>query len=96
MGAIGDKGVFDDELVHYINFKEQMVSLLQIAMACASLSPYERPKMSQVLKVIEDMVRPDHHMPLVSDPCSGLERGGISGQQEKKQRQCSFNNGLTF
>ena len=71
--------VFDDELAHYKkNIKNQMFSLLQIAMACASLSPSERPKMSQVVKVMEDMVRPDHHMPSVSDPCSALERAGNS------------------
>uniref|UniRef100_A0A7N0VB18 Protein kinase domain-containing protein n=1 Tax=Kalanchoe fedtschenkoi TaxID=63787 RepID=A0A7N0VB18_KALFE len=47
--------VFDLELMRYKDIEEEMVSLLQIAMACASASPEQRPKMSQVLKMIEDI-----------------------------------------
>ncbi|CAM8919366.1 unnamed protein product [Rhodiola kirilowii] len=47
--------VFDLELMRYKDIEEEMVSLLQIAMSCTSASPEQRPKMSQVLKMIEDI-----------------------------------------
>lgn len=47
--------VFDLELMRYKDIEEEMVSLLQIAMSCTSPSAEQRPKISQVLKMIEDI-----------------------------------------
>ncbi|KAJ8442354.1 hypothetical protein Cgig2_018610 [Carnegiea gigantea] len=49
--------VFDVELMRYHNIEEEMVQLLQIAMACVSTVPDQRPSMPEVLKMIEDMNR---------------------------------------
>ncbi|GAB2280039.1 hypothetical protein Dimus_014677 [Dionaea muscipula] len=47
--------VFDLELMRYKDIEEEMVGLLQIAMACASASPDQRPKMSQVVRLIDEI-----------------------------------------
>lgn len=47
--------VFDLELMRYKNIEEEMVAMLQIAMMCVSASPDQRPKMMQVVKMIEDI-----------------------------------------
>ncbi|GAB2226614.1 hypothetical protein Droror1_Dr00022427 [Drosera rotundifolia] len=56
--------VFDLELMRYKDIEEEMVGLLQIAMACASPSPDQRPKMNQVIKLIDEIrgaeVSPSH------------------------------------
>lgn len=49
--------VFDVELMRYNNIEEEMVQLLQIAMACVSTVPDQRPSMPEVLRMIEDMNR---------------------------------------
>lgn len=49
--------VFDVELMRYHNIEEEMVQLLQIAMACVSTVPDQRPSMPEVLRMIEDMNR---------------------------------------
>ncbi|KAH7442390.1 hypothetical protein KP509_03G086300 [Ceratopteris richardii] len=48
--------VFDLELLRYKNSEEEMVAMLQIAMACVSQAPQQRPRMSQVVKMIEDVI----------------------------------------
>ncbi|KAA8529127.1 hypothetical protein F0562_034074 [Nyssa sinensis] len=56
--------VFDLELMRYKDIEEEMVGLLQIAMACSSPSPDQRPRMSYVVKMIEEIrgveVSPSH------------------------------------
>ncbi|KAM3761860.1 hypothetical protein ACB098_01G300000 [Castanea mollissima] len=49
--------VFDVELIRYPNIEEEMVQLLQIAMACVSTVPDQRPSMPEVLRMMEDMNR---------------------------------------
>ncbi|KAM3328444.1 putative leucine-rich repeat receptor-like protein kinase [Capsicum galapagoense] len=56
--------VFDLELMRYKDIEEEMVGLLQIAMACTSTSPDQRPKVNYVVKMIEELrgveVSPSH------------------------------------
>ncbi|OMO97699.1 hypothetical protein COLO4_14422 [Corchorus olitorius] len=67
--------VFDLELMRYKDIEEEMVGLLQIAMACTSASPDQRPKIGHVVKMIEEIrgvdVSPCHDaLDSVSDsPC---------------------------
>ncbi|XP_028800686.1 probable inactive receptor kinase At2g26730 [Neltuma alba] len=49
--------VFDTELTRHLNVEEEMVQLLQIAMACVSVVPDQRPAMPEVVRMIEDMNR---------------------------------------
>lgn len=56
--------VFDLELMRYKDIEEEMVALLQIAMACTAAAPDQRPRMSHVIKMIEEIrgieVSPSH------------------------------------
>ncbi|KAE8668229.1 putative leucine-rich repeat receptor-like protein kinase [Hibiscus syriacus] len=47
--------VFDLELMRYKEIEEEMVGLLQIAMACTSASPDQRPKIGHVVKMIDEI-----------------------------------------
>ncbi|KAG4991269.1 hypothetical protein JHK87_024726 [Glycine soja] len=47
--------VFDLELMRYKDIEEEMVALLQIAMACTATVPDQRPRMSHVSKIIEEL-----------------------------------------
>ncbi|OIV90909.1 hypothetical protein TanjilG_16869 [Lupinus angustifolius] len=47
--------VFDIELMRYKDIEEEMVGLLQIAMACTAAAPDQRPRMSHVAKMIEEL-----------------------------------------
>ncbi|KAF7808860.1 putative leucine-rich repeat receptor-like protein kinase [Senna tora] len=47
--------VFDIELMRYKDIEEEMVGLLQIAMSCAAAAPDQRPRMSHVVKMIEEI-----------------------------------------
>ncbi|XP_057507290.1 probable inactive receptor kinase At2g26730 [Actinidia eriantha] len=49
--------VFDAELMMYHNIEEEMVQLLQIAMACVSTVPDQRPNMPDVVRMIEEINR---------------------------------------
>ncbi|PKA51608.1 putative inactive receptor kinase [Apostasia shenzhenica] len=57
--------VFDVELMRYANVEEEMVQLLQIAMACASVVPDARPEMADVVRMMEELA-------------GNASRGGIS------------------
>jgi hypothetical protein len=47
--------VFDLELMRYKGIEEEMVALLQLAISCTTVSPDQRPKMSQVVKMIDEI-----------------------------------------
>ncbi|GAB4826288.1 hypothetical protein Ancab_009153 [Ancistrocladus abbreviatus] len=49
--------VFDVELLRYPNIEEQMVEMLQVGMACATRMPDQRPKMWEVVRMVEDIRR---------------------------------------
>ncbi|ESW09552.1 hypothetical protein PHAVU_009G136800 [Phaseolus vulgaris] len=49
--------VFDVELLRYANIEEEMVGMLQIGMACAVRIPDQRPKMPDVVKMVEEIRR---------------------------------------
>ncbi|KAI3458298.1 hypothetical protein Pfo_014961 [Paulownia fortunei] len=47
--------VFDVELLRYQNEEEAMVQLLQIAMDCVNIGPERRPRMPEVVKMLEEI-----------------------------------------
>ncbi|XP_065868662.1 probable inactive receptor kinase At4g23740 [Euphorbia lathyris] len=49
--------VFDVELLRYPNIEEEMVEMLQIGMNCVVRMPEQRPKMSDVVKMLEEVRR---------------------------------------
>lgn len=49
--------VFDVELMRYHNIEEEMVQLLQIAMACVATVPDQRPEMVDVVRMMEEINR---------------------------------------
>lgn len=51
--------VFDVELMRYPNIEEEMVEMLQIALSCVVRMPDQRPKMPEVVKMIENVRRLD-------------------------------------
>ncbi|KAI4384800.1 hypothetical protein MLD38_002903 [Melastoma candidum] len=49
--------VFDLQLLRYPNIEEDMVEMLRIGMACVDKIPDRRPKMFEVMKMIEEIKR---------------------------------------
>ncbi|XP_022865591.1 probable inactive receptor kinase At4g23740 [Olea europaea var. sylvestris] len=45
--------VFDVQLLRYPNIEEEMVAMLQIGMSCVARMPERRPKMADVVKMVE-------------------------------------------
>ncbi|KAK3434267.1 probable inactive receptor kinase At4g23740 [Eucalyptus grandis] len=52
--------VFDIELMRYPNIEEEMVEMLQIAMSCVARLPDQRPKMPDLVKLIENVRSSSH------------------------------------
>ncbi|KAG8381507.1 hypothetical protein BUALT_Bualt06G0129000 [Buddleja alternifolia] len=72
--------VIDLELMTYQNIEESMLQLLQIGMDCVAIAPERRPRMSEVVKMLEEIsgIEPSFESGLddpLEDPPGGLSIG---------------------
>ncbi|KAL8240825.1 hypothetical protein R6Q59_014180 [Mikania micrantha] len=74
--------VFDVELLKYPNIEEEMVEMLQIGMQCVARSPEQRPKMAEVVKLVEDIRRTTNTgASEVSTPATEVTASPVVAQQ---------------
>lgn len=66
--------VFDVELLRYTNIEEEMVEMLQIALSCVVKAPDQRPKMSDLVRLMEGV---------------GNRRASLETKPEKKAAETS-------
>lgn len=77
--------VFDVELLRYSNIEEEMVAVLQIGLNCVTRLPEQRPKIGDMVKMLEEMRA--GNSPSVgtkspgstATPTSAAHVGGING-----------------
>ncbi|XP_023740686.1 probable inactive receptor kinase At4g23740 [Lactuca sativa] len=74
--------VFDVELLRYPNIEEELVEMLQIGMQCVARLPEQRPKMAEVVKLVENVRRPTNmDVSEVSTPATEVSASPVVAQQ---------------
>ncbi|CAI9274127.1 unnamed protein product [Lactuca saligna] len=74
--------VFDVGLLRYPNIEEELVEMLQIGMQCVARLPEQRPKMAEVVKLVENIRRPTNmDVSEVSTPATEVSASPVVAQQ---------------